>query len=282
MNDKAGALHTTAGATELESLARDNGVEVDVITTTSPDDTTQTLRRFVREGRTRVAVAGGDGTVSVAVQVLAGTGVALGIVPQGTANNFANALRLPLDLPSALRVLGEGAERTVDLGRIGDRYFTESAGIGLFADAMTLHKPTDKNVLHAFYTAFRVFVSARARRVKLTLDGKLYTERAVMCEVANSFRMGYQIPIAPEAVLDDDSLDVIIVGDLTRGELIPYFRAMQKQMHRTLPKVQLLKARQVRIESHHRMTVHCDDAVIGTAPVTIDSAPAALRVLVER
>ncbi len=282
MNDKAGALHTTAGADELTRLAKENGVAVQVIATTSPDDTTQILRRLVAEGKKRVAVAGGDGTVACAVQVLAGTGVALGIIPQGTANNFANALKLPLDVASALRVLGEGAERKVDLGRIGGLYFTESAGIGLFADAMMLHKPTDKNVLHAFYTMFRVFVSARARRVQLFIDGEKHTERAVMCEVANSFRMGYAIPVAPEAKLTDGFLDVVIVGDLTRGELLPYFSAMRKQLHRSLPKVQQLRAKQVRIESRHKMNVHCDDSVIGIAPVTIDSAPGALCVLMER
>ncbi|MBC8143291.1 MAG: diacylglycerol kinase family lipid kinase [Armatimonadetes bacterium] len=282
MNDKAGALHTTAGADELTRLAAENGVGVEVIATKSPDDTTQTLRRLVAGGTKRVAVAGGDGTIACAVQVLAGTGVALGIVPQGTANNFANALKLPLDIPSALRVLGEGVVRPIDLGRVGDLYFTESAGVGLFADAMTLQKPTDKNILHAFYTLFRVFLSARARRVNLFIDNELHIERAVMCEVANSFRMGYAIPVAPEAKLTDGFLDVVIVGDLSRGELLPYFNAMRKQLHRSLPKVQQLKAKQVRIESRHKMNVHCDDSVIGIAPVTIDCAPGALCVLMER
>ena len=282
MNAAAGALHATAGAEELERLAHESGVAVAVIATKSPDDTTQTLHRLIAEGKKRVAVAGGDGTIACAVQALAGTGVALGIVPQGTANNFANALKLPLDVSSALRILGEGIERNVDLGRIGDLYFTESAGVGLFADAMALQKPTDKNVLHAFYTLLRVFLSARARRVKLYLDGELHTERAVMCEVANSFRMGYAIPVAPEAKLTDGYLDAVIVGDLTRGELLPYFNAMRKQLHRSLPKVQQLRAKQVRIESRHKMNVHCDDSVIGIAPVTIDCAPGALTVLMER
>lgn len=282
VNEKAGALHATAGEDELFSLAREHDVELDVIGTKSPEDTQETLRRLVKEGYTRVAVAGGDGTIACAVQALAETGVALGIIPQGTANNFAAALRLPTDLPSALRVLKEGAVREVDLGKLGDRYFTESSGIGLFADALTMYGPNDKSVLRAFMTVFRIFISARARRVKLYIDDELHTERAVMCEVANSFRMAYAIPVAPEAKLTDGKLDVVIVGDLRRHELIPYFRAMRAQMHRTLPKVQLLKAKTVRIESRHNFNVHCDDTIVGTTPVTIESAPRALKVLVDR
>ena len=216
------------------------------------------------------------------MQALAGTGVTLGILPQGTANNFATALRLPQDLPAALRVLKSGTVREVDLGRIGDRYFTESAGIGLFADAMVLQTPTDKSIFRAIYTAARVLLSARARRVKLYIDGELHTERAVMCEVANSFRIGYAIAVAPEAKLTDGLLDVIIVGDLKVMEIIPYFRAMQAQLHHTLPKVQTLTAKEVRIESRHHMNVHCDDSVIGTTPVTINVVPHALKVLVDR
>lgn len=282
VNGNAGALHATAGENEFLSLARDLDLDLNVITTKSPDDSEQTLKRLIKEGASRVAVAGGDGTIACAVQALAGTGVTLGIVPQGTANNFAAALRLPQDLPSALRVLKEGAVREVDLGKLGDRYFTESAGIGLFADALTMYGPNDKSVLRAFMTVFRVFVSARARRVKLFIDDELHTERAVMCEVANSFRMAYAIPVAPEAKLTDGKLDVIIVGDLRRHELIPYFRAMRAQMHRTLPKVQILKAKTVRIESRHVFNVHCDDTVVGTTPVTIETAPRALKVLVDR
>ncbi len=282
MNDKAGALRTTASADEMRDLGREQGLDLDIISTTSPEDTQETIARLVKSGATRIAVAGGDGTVACAVQALAGTGVTLGIVAQGTANNFATALRLPQELPAALRVLKDGVAREVDLGRIGDLYFTESAGIGLFADAMVLQDPTDKSVLRTLWTAFRVLSSARARRVKLYIDGELHTERAVMCEVANSFRMGYAMPMAPDAKLTDGVLDVVIVGDLKLTEIIPYFRAMKAQLHHTLPKVQVLKAKEVRIESRHKMNVHCDDAVIGTTPVTISVAPRALKVLVDR
>ena len=283
MNDKAGALHPTAGADQVRQMVEEIGLVAEVIGTDSAEEMRACIRRLVAEGAPRIAVAGGDGTVALAVQELAYSHTVLGIIPQGTANNFATALRLPQDLPSALRVLLDGVVREVDLGKVGSRYFTEAAGVGLFADSLALYGAgTNKNFARAVYTMARVALSLRARRLRLILDGEVHTERAVMCTVANTYRMAYAIPVAPGAKVTDGELDVVVVGDLKIRELIPYYRAFRAQMHASLPKVSTLRAKEVRIESRHRMNVHCDDKIVGTTPVTILAQPRALKVLVER
>jgi YegS/Rv2252/BmrU family lipid kinase len=283
LNARAGPLHGHASQEEMRALAQAAGLDANFVATDSPDETRQTLRRLVADRAERVAVAGGDGTVALAAQELAYSDTVLGILPQGTANNFATALRLPQDLPSALRVLANGTVRAVDLGKVGDRYFTESAGVGLFADALTVYGArANKNVARAFYAILRVFLSARARRLHLILDGERVIERAVLCEVANSFRMAYAVPVAPGAKLTDGELDVVVVGDLNGvREMWAYYKAFRAQMHATLPKVHTFRAREVRIETRHTMNVHCDDKVIGTTPVTITAQPRALKVLVD-
>src|SRR5690349_9625514 len=120
----------------MQRMAREIGLDVEVVAVESPHEMRWRIRQLVASGAERVGVAGGDGTVSLAVQELAHGDTALGIIPQGTANNFATALRLPQDLPSALRVLNEGNILAVGLGKVAGRYFTESAGVGLFADAL--------------------------------------------------------------------------------------------------------------------------------------------------
>jgi diacylglycerol kinase family enzyme len=208
---------------------------------------------------------------------------ALGIVPQGTFNNFAMALHLPTDLPSALRVLKDGVVRPIDLGRIGNRYFTEAAGVGLFADALTIYgSSTSKSLIRAIRTLGHLFFSYRAYGVRLIADGQPVVERAVMCAVANTYRTGSAVPIAPEAKVTDGQLDAVIVGDLKRRELVPYFRAVLARRHLSLPKVTSLRAKEIRIETRRPMHVHCDDQIVGTTPVTILAEPKALKVLVER
>lgn len=283
MNSRAGALHATAGPDQVRDLVREIGLDAEVRGTESAEEMRQTIRRLVAQGAERIAVAGGDGTVALAVQELAHRPTVLGILPQGTANNFATALRLPHDLPSALRVLHDGVVRSVDLGKIGDRYFTEAAGVGIFADCLALYGAgTNKNFVRGLYALTRVVLSLRARRLRLILDGEPHVERATLCIVANTFRMAYAIPVAPGAKLTDDALDVVVVGDLKLGELIPYYRAFRAQQHASLPKVSLLRAKEVRIETRRPVNVHCDDTVVGTTPVTITSQPRALKVLVDR
>jgi YegS/Rv2252/BmrU family lipid kinase len=259
------------------------GLDAQVICTPSPEEMGAIVRRLVREGAPRVAVAGGDGTVACAVREIARTETALGIIPQGKANNFATALKLPLDLPSALRVLKDGLVREVDLGRIGTHLFTEAAGVGLFADALAHYgRGSQARLLRGLYSAARVFLSFQAKRVRISIDGEPFREWSVMCTVANTRRMALADPVAPEAEITDGLLDIIVIGDLSRWELIRYYRAIKAQAHLDLPKVMSLKGREVRIEARSPMNVHCDDRVIGRTPATIAVEPAALRVLVDR
>lgn len=282
INSRAGALSRTAGQEQLQEMARQVGLEARVVTTEGPEEMCTAIRRLIDEGTERIAVAGGDGTVGLAVQELACTPAVLGIIPQGTANNFATALRLPQDLPSVLRVLAEGEVREVDLGKVGDRYFTESAGVGLFADALALYGGYNKNVFRAVYALGRVLLSMRANRLKLIADSEVVRERAVWCIVANSYRMAYALPVAPGARLTDGELDVVLVGNLKAKELLPYYRAIRAQLHTNMDKVEILKAKHIRIESRRRMNVHVDDAVYTRTPVDITAEPKALKVLVER
>lgn len=290
MNGRAGAFRHKAGIAQMQQVIRELNLDIEVVGTRSRDEMVTRLRQAAEKGG-RVAVAGGDGTVGLAVQELARTETALGIVAQGTANNFATALRLPQDLPSALRLLVEGEARPVDLGHVEvpgkpARYFTESAGIGLFADALSLYgSKSNKNYLKAAWYLPRLWLTARPRTLRLHIDNQVVTERAVLLEAANSYRMSYALPLAPDAKVTDGLLDLVVLGDLHRRELIPYYRAIRAQLHRGLPKVEMHKARTVQIETRHKIPVHADDKVVGTtgkAPVTVSCVPRALRVLLDR
>ena len=283
LNQRAGALHFTPNSDQILQLAQEVGLEADVVTTRSAKHMRAILRRLVADGCKKVAVVGGDGTVALAVQELAHSNTALGIVPQGTFNNFATALHIPSDMPSALRVLRDGVTRDIDLGKVRDRYFTEAAGVGLFADALAVYgADSAKDAFRVLLAVGRIFFSYQPHGIRLIADSKPIVERAVLCTVANTNRTGSALPIAPEAKVTDGQLDVVIVGDLKRSELLPYFRAVLNKRHLNLPKVTTLRAREVCIESRHRMYVHADDQIIGKTPVTITAEPKAIKVLVER
>lgn len=283
-NRSAGAQARVRGTGVLEQYAREAGLEPEVRFTRSPRHLRELLRQEVIGRRDRVVVAGGDGTVRAAVQELAGTDVALGILPQGTANNFAGALRLPLDLPSAFRVIADGETQQVGLGVANGEYFTEAAGVGVFAELLGLtgaeHHP------RAAFRALRYLVSwvvtNQPLTLRLTLDGVTEEVEALSVTIANSFLLGYRIPIAPNARLTDDVLDVVIIGPLLRRELLPYFRAVRTQTHGNLPKIRTVQARRIEVVTRRPIPIHIDDHTSGQTPLVVHTAPRCLKVLVDR
>ena len=79
-----------------------------------------------------LAVAGGDGTISAAAGVLAGTEVPFGILPLGTLNHFAKDLALPLDLDGAAGVIAAGHTRQIDVAEVNGRVFVNNSSVGLY------------------------------------------------------------------------------------------------------------------------------------------------------
>jgi diacylglycerol kinase (ATP) len=282
-NRHARTLSRSKGDTALERYAREAGFEPEVVYTNSGIH----LRRELRErlpDLERVAIAGGDGTVHAAVQVLARAGVEVGILPQGAANNFAGALRLPQDLPTAFRVIAEGVAQPVSLGEADGEYFTEGAGVGIFADtlALTNSGTHSKSVLRTLRVLFRLLVTNQPYRIALTIDGQRLYEDAFNVTIANTYAVGLNFPIAPHARLTDDVLDVVIIGALQRREWLPTYRALMAQAHLDLPQVRSLPGRHIRIESRKPARVHLDDRARKKTPVDIRIVPKALRVIVDR
>jgi YegS/Rv2252/BmrU family lipid kinase len=79
-----------------------------------------------------VVVGGGDGTISAAASILAGTETLLGILPLGTLNHFARDLKIPIDVEAAVDLIARRSERRVDLGQMNDRLFINNSAIGLY------------------------------------------------------------------------------------------------------------------------------------------------------
>jgi len=282
VNTQSGSAYADAGEKYLYAMACDVGLEAKIIRTVSVDDLRRKVREFAADKIPKIAIAGGDGTVEHAVQELAGTETAMGIISQGTFNNFASTLRLHHNLPAALKTLKDGEVRSVDLGKIGDTYFTESAGIGFFADALAMYgRGSNKNFLRAAGALIRLGLSFGPRDVKVTIDGVTTNERVNICEVCNTYRIAQAVPIAPEADITDGLLDVVLVTDLHRREVPEYLRALRAQMHLGLPKVRVVRAKEVTIEARRRLNVHADDQVVGTTPQSITIMPGALKVIVD-
>lgn len=199
-----------------EQVAAASGYRPPLVLATTPADTgTGLTKRALELGADLVIAAGGDGTVRACAQALAGTAVALGIVPVGSANLTAAALRVPLRTEAALRVAFGRSQRQIDLAVADGMTFTAMAGIGLDAAVVAATSGTMKRMTG--WTAYAAAAAGQVRRRPTTfaigLDGKYRMIRqAQSVTVGNSGALPGGFVIMPAARLDDGVLDVLILA----------------------------------------------------------------------
>ena len=272
--------------TLLSEAAGEVGLRADVELLPPPDGMAERIRAAELQGYDTIVAVGGDGTVHHVVQHLIGTSLRLGILPLGTANNFARGLDIPGGLEEAFRTLARGNERIIDVGRIRGEYFIEAVGVGLFADSL-LAMGSEEAHRHEIGRVFRVAVpllwNLRARRLSLTLDGRDEEEEVVLVTVSNSRYLGENWLMAPDASLDDGLFDIVTVGAMSRWELMRFAASLMRGAHLSLPGVKVQRAARVEIRRVHRVNhplpVHADDHIMAYLPVSMEIVPLALRVL---
>jgi len=259
---------------------------VDVVATERPGHATELARGAVRRGYGAVVAVGGDGTVHEVVNGLAGqTDVALAIVPAGSGNDFSRSLGIPQRPSVAARLLRERAGlRTVDLGRVGDEYFTSVAGVGFDAEvaaAANLNGAVGQGTFRYLHALAKTLSAYRNAPVVLRVDDRepLKTDILLLAAGNAKFYAG-GMKIVPSAEVDDGMLDLVIAAGLTKFETLRALPRVYRGTHVSLPKISTVRARKVAVESPVALSVHADGEIVGRVPVTIECVPRALRVLV--
>lgn len=219
VNPVSGSEPVDVGMIESKLAASDSAFR---ITLTEPDTGPELLaRKAVEEGADLVVAAGGDGTVLGAAEGLIGTGVPLGVIPEGTANVFAAEMGIPSASAEALDLLlGHGCEvREIDVGSVGGEHFLLRVGIGIEAAMTVLTEPELKNrfgVLAYMWTAFKHSREARRTHYELDIDGRKMHMRGVTCVICNSGNLGLPgVKLMPEIDPADGYLNVVIVKQAT-------------------------------------------------------------------
>jgi len=206
--------------THLAASAEESGV-VQWWETSRDDPGLGMAQAAVEAGCTTVIAVGGDGTVRAVAEALAGTDVALGIVPQGTGNLLARNLEVPLDdIPAALARISTGQPRTIDLGWVTfngkERAFAVMVGFGV--DAQMLVETDDDLKDRAGWLAYieamgRAMAGTEMTGITLTIDGGEPQElRGHTLLIGNCGMVQGGIRLLPDAKLDDGLLDLLLVS----------------------------------------------------------------------
>jgi diacylglycerol kinase (ATP) len=245
------------------------------------DEALDLARQCVADGVDALVVCGGDGMVHLAVQAVASTGTALGIIPAGTGNDVARYFDLPRGDPEAAadRVIA-GRTRTVDLARSGSKYFVTVLAAGFDAivneraNRMTWPKGQMRYNL-ATLAELRVF---EPLPYVLQIDDTQLQLEAMLVAVGNGPSFGGGLRITEGALLDDGMLDVVIIKPMSKAGLIRTYPKLFKGTHVTHPQYEHHLARTVTIAAPGIVS-YADGERFGPLPLTVECAPGALTVL---
>lgn len=199
---------------------------------TAEDDPGRSMvAKAVAEQVDLVIAAGGDGTVRVVADGLAGTGIPMAIVPEGTANLLSRNLDIPLAEPDAIQVALFGKTRTIDLVKltvdgVEDEHFAVMAGMGI--DAMIMDE-TDDELKAKIGPAAYVVAGAKAlgrlpMRMRIKVDDhQVHRRRAVVCVIGNVSTLTGNLVLIPGAKPDDGLLDVYVASPHRLTEWVRVF-----------------------------------------------------------
>jgi YegS/Rv2252/BmrU family lipid kinase len=262
---------------------------VDIHETTDKEDIAAVCRAACGSGASRVIAAGGDGTVLSVAKGLVHGSVPLGILPLGTGNFLARALRIPMNLDQALDLLvGDHDVIEVDAMRVDKRFFFSNVGVGMSPEAVLETKSRDKRIFGRLSYVIAIIKQAsifRLRRYMLQLDGRTRLVRAAEVLISNTTLL--QKPrslFGPPETLGDGQLEAYVITARTVGDYMRLVWDLFLRSGKPTAKLSHWEARQsVRIDSFRRFSlVQADGEMIGHTPVEIRLVPKALRVIVPR
>ena len=237
--------------------------------------------RAVADGVEALVVCGGDGLVHLGAQAVAGTDVALGILPAGTGNDVARYFDIPRKDPAAAAdVVVASRRRTLDLARSGDKYFVTVLAAGFDAivneraNRMTWPRGQMRYNL-ATLAELRVFEPIPS---PLDLDGATRRLDAMLVAVGNGPSFGGGLRITEGALVDDGMLDVVIIKPMSKPDLVRTYPKLFKGTHVTHPQYEHHRVREVTLAAPGIVT-YADGERFGPLPMTVSCAPGALSVL---
>jgi YegS/Rv2252/BmrU family lipid kinase len=268
----------------VRALLEEEGCEVVEAITERAADAIGIVRGLVATVE-RVVVMGGDGTVNEVANALAWSGVPMAVIPVGTINVLALELDIPFRLEEAVGVAIRGAVRSLDLGKVGDRYFVLMAGAGL--DALTIRElsPEAKrrySELAFVWTGLRAYIRHPLPDFTVIIDGE--EQVANFAVIGNSHYYGGRFGVTNHADPADGLLDVLTYAGRGFPNVAAFWAGLPLGLQEHHPDVRYARGEVVELVpmgADDVVWVQADGEIIGRLPVRAEIQSSALRVVVK-
>jgi diacylglycerol kinase family enzyme len=225
---------------------------------------------------------GGDGTQHEIANALMGSNTAMGVLPGGTGNGFANELGIPKSLAAAAEVLCTSRKlRKTDIVQLRDGYFIQRLYIGIEPEQQTSREMKDKYGTLAYaITASQRRKAQKQVNYRITIDGKLIEMPANKVYVVNAAQTGTGISVTGKFSRSDDGLLEVFVLDLKSLETLSAAGERILHISSELAERFIWQGQEITIETEVDQPVWADGEYIGRTPVTMKVIPRGLSVVV--
>jgi len=295
VNPAAGAGRTARKWPHISSLLKGLGLRFEHDLTEGPGHAIELAKAAAEKGYRLVVSVGGDGTINEVVNGLYDTGsigdITLGIISTGTGSDYVRTIGLPRHQREACQLLINPRKLVVDLGvvehsaggQMAQRLFVNFAGIGFDAEVVKATTQRYKSLggLPAYLLGLlTTLLFYQNRKVSLKLDGQA-EERKICSVMMNNGRYGGgSMLVAPGADPTDGLLDVLMIDDLSKPDLLWSLPRIYRGTHLTHPKVTMKRAREIEITTERPMSIQADGELLGETPARFRILPTALSIAV--
>ncbi len=276
-----------SGAAALDSMIEQlqrREVRVEVLQLDERAEAERAIRA-ARGNKELLIVGGGDGTLNGLVEAVMESGLPLGVLPLGTANDLSRTLGLPGDPREAAAALAGGTVHRIDLGRVNGRYFFNAASLGL---GVAVNRGLTKQLkarwgkLSYARSLLQALWRPRSFSADIVCDGSRHRLRCLQITVGNGRYYGGGMTVHRDAAIDDGLLDVYCVAPRPLWRLVRLLPALRRGHYRRSQGIRVLHGRRIEIATRRSMAITADGEQIARTPAVFEVAPAAVPVIVAR
>ena len=280
INPQSGRGHARKRALIAKQYFSDHGVPVALVEGSSLLDFREKLRNELDRGSISGVIAfGGDGFIHEIIQHVVPRDISLGVIPCGTGNDFARSIGIyRLSLTQQLDLIGQSDSQAIDLGRVASTWFAAILSTGF--DALVNERANlmqwPKGRMRYNVAMIEKILALRAHRYQLRLDGDSVEVEATLVTVANGASYGGGMKVCPDAELNDGFFDVMVLGKVSRIELLKVFPKVYSGRHVGHPAVTFYRCREIEILGSG--SSFADGEPISSLPLTAECVSSAVKV----
>jgi diacylglycerol kinase (ATP) len=263
-------------------ILKDSGINL--IEQESEDSAhTNKLIHHNRDKVDTVIIAGGDGTMSSAAGALSECGLALGILPLGTANDLARTLTIPHCLESAATIIAHGRLHSIDLAKVNSHYFINAAHIGLGVQ-VNRNLTQDLKARWGRFSYARSVMDAfkfiRPYRADIVCDGEDFNVHSIHITVANGRFYGGGMALSKEASVDDHKLRIFSLEPQSFWHFLSHAVVIVGGQLKGREGIWLRSGKTIALHTSRTLEVWADGEFISRTPACFELLPNSLQVYV--